>query len=308
MREVSGVGRMGATLATLTVLRVLSEGPASGDRLLSRLREELGEERDGRSLRRYIEVLGDSGFEIRRREGKYELLRSPVRLGLTDYEALATLSVVESLAEREPVYGEHLASAAEVLRSALPEETLKFVDSGRVEFELVSASDPPEDPAILDLLRRAVPRRQRVEIFYGSSESGSRRWRPVEPVRVYYAQKAHRLDAYDPTVNGIREFRVNYIEEARMLPEKFSPEAHRLRFDSVKVRLEPKTFKAFGRSILPDPSASIEPLENGGAIISGRTPSLFWTVREVAALGSEAEVLGGEEFLRFLCATAEKYS
>jgi predicted DNA-binding transcriptional regulator YafY len=306
------LSRMGATLATLKLLRVLSEGPASKSALLEILREELGVGRNERSLRRYLEALREAGFEVERNSDRYELLHSPVRLDFTDYETLATLNVVESLAERQPVYGEHLKSAADKLREALPAGVVKFADSGRVEFEVASASDPPEDPAILDTLRRAVYHRQRVEIFYRSTESRTRSWRTVEPMRVYYAQKAHRLDAYEPREDLVKEFRVNRVEDANMLPDKFSPEAHRHRFDPVVVRLSDKAFEAYGKTIIPDESAEIEKLEDGGAIVSGRTPSTFWTVREIAALGPEAEVLGDERFkkafLDFLNATLEKYS
>jgi predicted DNA-binding transcriptional regulator YafY len=306
------LGRMRATLAALTLLRVLSEGPASKSVLLERLGEELGVERNERSLRRYLEALREAGFEVERNGDKYELRRSPVRLDFTDYETLATLSVVESLAERQPVYGEHLRSAAGKLREALPPEGVKFADSGRIEFEVASASDPPEDPAILDVLRHATHHRQQVAILYRSIESRTRCWRTVEPVRVYYAQKAHRLDAYEPQEDQFKEFRVNRVEDANMLPQKFSPEAHRVRFDPVEVRLSDRAFEAYGKTIIPDESAGIEKLEDGGAIVSGRTPSTFWTVREIAALGPEAEVLGDERFKRafldFLNATLEKYS
>ena len=37
-----------------------------------------------------------------------------------NHEALATLNVVESLAERDPVYGEHLTAASLKLHEALP--------------------------------------------------------------------------------------------------------------------------------------------------------------------------------------------
>jgi len=57
--------------------------------------------------------------------------------------------------------------------------------------------------------------------------------------------------------------------------------------------------------------ARVMPLEDGGAIITGTTPSIFWTVRDIAAVGPDAEVLGGprlkEEFLRFIRLTVAKY-
>lgn len=126
---------MEATLGALGVLKILSEGPASRWELVEKL-EEMGIGRDERTVRRYVAVLREAGFGIQNRREGYELTSSPVRLDFTDREALAALTVMESLAGREPVYGEHLASAAQKLRGALPTETVRFADSGRVEFEV----------------------------------------------------------------------------------------------------------------------------------------------------------------------------
>jgi predicted DNA-binding transcriptional regulator YafY len=301
---------MRPTIGVLLLLRVLSEGPATKDDLLNTLQDELGV-RNERTLRRYLATLREAGFEISRSRGRYELRGSPVRLAFTNHEALATLNVVESLAERDPVYGEHLASASLKLREALPKETLRFADSGRVEFDLFFANDPPENVGVLDTLRLATHRNQRVEIYYYSLASGSWSKRTVEPLRISYAQRAHRLYAHEPGKSGLAEFRVNRIKEARMLPDKFSPQAHIERFESIEVRLSEKAFVAYGKSIVPDDSATVMPLEDGGAIITGTTPSVFWTARDIAAVGPDAEVLGGprlkEAFLRLLRLTLAKY-
>jgi len=303
--------RMGATRGTLILLRVLAEKPMTQRQLLDLLHDS-GIDRNERSLRRWLETLRDAGFEIERRNGRYELRGSPVRIALDGYETLATLSVLESLAIREPVYGKYLDSAVAKLREALPVESLKFADGGRIEFALDSASDPPEDPEVMNTLRRATHQSRRTEILYHSLRSDTVRRRTVEPVRVSYAQRAHRLYAYESSEGRVTEFRVNRILEARMLPEKFAREAHRRSLDEVRVRLSEKAFTALGKTVVPDDDATIEQTDDGGAIVTGTTPSVFWTVRDIAALGPEAEVLGGpklkQEFLSFLKETSEKYS
>ncbi len=303
--------RMEATRGTLILLQALAERPRTQRQLMDALLES-GLRRDERTLRRWLEALREAGFEILHGSGRYELRGSPVRLSFTGYETLATLSLLESLAAREPVYGDNFASAARKLREALPEEALRFADSGRIEFHLDSASDPPEDPRVIDTLRRATHQSRRVEILYHSLQSGTVRRRLVEPIRVYYAQRAHRLDAYEHEEGRVTEFRVNRIAEATMLPEKFAPEAHRQRLHTARVRLSAKAFTALGKTVVPDQAATIEPLDDGSAVIVGTTPSVFWTVRDLAALGPEAEVLGGPElkeaFLSFLNETSAKYS
>lgn len=299
-----------AVRGVLVLLKTLSEGQASTRRLVEVL-AEAGVQRDERTVRRWLEVMREEGFRVRRSGGRHELTGSPVRIAFDDYETLATLSVLESLSQREPVYGDHLASAALKLREAIPEEALRFADSGKIEFSLDSASDPPEDPNVMDTLRRATHRSQRAEVLYHSLRSDSVRWRTVEPVRIAYVQRAHRLYAYEREENRVTEFRVNRIRKARTLPEKFAPEAHIRNFEPARVRLSAKAFVAFGKTVIPDDRATIEPLEDGGAIIGGTTPSMFWTVREISSLGPDAEVLGGpklkRELVSFLKETLKKY-
>lgn len=303
-------GEMAATRGTLALLRILSEGPASKERLRRSL-DEVGISRDERTLRRWLAVLRGEGFGIVRKAGRYELRSSPARIALTDREALVALSVLESLAEREPVYGEDFRSAAGKLREAIPPDAVRFAGRGSIEFDLDFASVPPEDPEVIDALRQAAHQHRHTEILYHSLNSDTVRRRLLEPVRVFHAQRAHRLDAYDPEHGGIREFRVNRIAEATILPGKFAPEAHRRHREPAKVRLSMNAFVAYGRSIIPDAEATIEPHDDGGATITGTTPSLFWTMRDIAALGPDAEVLGGpklkSDLLSFLRKTLEKY-
>jgi predicted DNA-binding transcriptional regulator YafY len=311
LRKGRVVGEGSQTVrGVLVLLKTLSEGPASTHQLIEAL-SEAGVHRDERTVRRWLEVTREEGFGVRHSGRRHELIGSPVRIAFGDYEALATLSVLESLAQREPAYGEHLASAAKKLREAIPDKALRFADSGKIEFSLDSASDPPEDPNIIDTLRLATHRSQKARVLYYSLRSGSVRWRTVEPVRVAYVQRAHRLFAYEREERRVTEFRINRIHQATLLPDKFAPEAHRHAFEPARVRLSRNAFTAYGKTIIPDDKATIERLEDGGAIIEGRTPSVFWTVREVAALGPDAEVLGGPELksqlVSFLEEALKKY-
>jgi predicted DNA-binding transcriptional regulator YafY len=278
--------------------------------ILDALHEE-GLDRDDRTLRRWLKVLREAGFDLQRQDGRYHLQGSPVRLPLDDYEALATLNILNSFAAREPVYGSYLHSAVAKIRDAIPEQSLRFAEGGTIEFSVNPASDPPEDPKVIDILRRATRQSRRAEILYHSLRSETVRHRVVEPVRLSYAQRAHRLYAYEREDGRVTEFRVNRIAKAKMLPEKFSPEAHIRTFEPARIRLSEKDFIALGKTIIPDDEASIERLEDGGAIIEGTTPSPFWTVRELASLGSGAEILGSprlrEEFVSFLKETMNIY-
>ena len=96
-------------------------------------------------------------------------------------------------------------------------------------------------------------------MLYHSLRSDSVRWRTVEPVRVAYVQRAHRLFAYEREESRVNEFRINRIHQATLLPEKFAPEAHRHAFEPARVRLSRNAFTAYGKAIIPDDRATIEP-------------------------------------------------
>jgi hypothetical protein len=137
--------RMEATKRTLLLLRLLAEKAMPQRELLKAL-QDAGLERNDRTLRRWLEALREVGFDLQRKDGRYELQGSPVRLPLDEYEALATLSVLGSFAAREPVYGRYLDSTVSKLRDAIPEQSLKFADAGSIEFAFSSASDPRKIP------------------------------------------------------------------------------------------------------------------------------------------------------------------
>jgi hypothetical protein len=122
--------RFQSVRGVLVLLRTLSEGPASARQLAEAL-SEAGVQRDERTVRRWLGVMREERFGISRGSGHHELSSSPVRIAFGDYEALATLSVLESLAQREPVYGEYLASAVSKLREAIPVKALRFAESGK---------------------------------------------------------------------------------------------------------------------------------------------------------------------------------
>jgi len=90
---------MEATRGTLVLLRLLAEKPMTQGEILDALRDE-GLERDERTLRRWLEALREAGFDLQRKDARYELRGSPVRLPLDEYEALATLNILSSFAAR----------------------------------------------------------------------------------------------------------------------------------------------------------------------------------------------------------------
>ncbi len=68
----------------LQLLKTLSDGPASTHQLVESL-SEAGVQRDERTVRRWLEVMREEGFGLRRNGRRHELTNSPVRIALGNY-------------------------------------------------------------------------------------------------------------------------------------------------------------------------------------------------------------------------------
>jgi hypothetical protein len=64
----------------LVLLKTLSEGPASTHQLVEAL-SDAGVQRDERTVRRWLEVMREEGFGLRRNGRRHELTASPVSIG-----------------------------------------------------------------------------------------------------------------------------------------------------------------------------------------------------------------------------------
>ena len=71
------------------------------------------------------------------------------------------------------------------------------------------------------------------------------------------------------------EFRINRISKVNLMPEKLAPEFHCHILTPVRGRLSAKAFTASGKTVVPDASATIDPTDDGGAIVTGTTPNVF---------------------------------
>ena len=138
---------MEATRGTLILLRLLTERPMTQRELLDALQDE-GPKRDNRTLRRWLEALREAGFDLQRKDGRYELRDSPVRLPLDRYEALATLNILASFAAREPVYGRFLDSGPS------PNSATPYPKNRSASPTAAASSSPSAPPVIPPKTRR----------------------------------------------------------------------------------------------------------------------------------------------------------
>ncbi len=139
-------------------------------------------------------------------------------LRLTRNEALALFLRGTALAAT-PGFPEApaLASALEKLRQGLGPETLGSL-AERVEAATVGR---PVD--VLARLRRAVARRERLEIEYYAASSGETTVRRIDPEEVFTALGNWYVVAWDHRSGAERLFRADRIRRARGTGQRFTP-------------------------------------------------------------------------------------
>jgi proteasome accessory factor C len=162
------------------------------------------------------------------------------------------------------------------------------------------------DAATLALVRRSMRDRRKLALIYRGSRSEESSRRIVCPYAPVFASGAWYLVAHCERSEAIRVFRLDRIETAEPLPERFEVPGdftldgivrggkvfHGAPEESVRIHYRPTVARWIaereGRSLDPDGSLTLEhPLAD-----------TRWVVRHVLQYGAEAEVLAPESARR----------
>ncbi|MBI4505506.1 MAG: WYL domain-containing protein [Chloroflexi bacterium] len=293
MRDTTPTPRRRVTLRALTILRRLLEGPASAVALIAAAEGELGSDAFGESplfaLRRDLQALRAAGFAVGydRARGSYALAGQGGLGRLADDQAAALGILVRSANETLPFSGPLCACLAAVV-AALPPDLRQRVQRPGLRFDL--RADPPmgQHHAVLETLDRALASRHCLRLVYRSASRGVATRRTVEPLDLVLRDRHVYLEAFDGEAGHFRQFRVDRIAEASVLP-RVAPQrtsarpAIRLRF-RISPRLARHGPSGFDR-------AQVTPLPDGSALVTAETTSLFWAARALLSYGEHVEVL-----------------
>lgn len=284
------------TARVLTVLELLqSHGRMTGAELARRLEVNI------RTIRDYIEMLGDLGIPVEAERGRYGAyrLRPGYKLPpliFTEEESLAlTLSLLiareQGLAQASPAFE---GSLAKVLR-VLPETTRAQVQAVEqtVLIEDGSFRIPPSLPAVT-VLSSALQAGRRVQLHYRSAQ-GEVTERGFDPYGIVAHEGIWYTIGYCHLRQGQRLFRLDRIALVEMRDETFAPP---LNFDareavqralasvkrawSIEVWLETTSEEAQRRMRLPQ--AFFEE-EGNGILFRGEVSDLPWMAHKLAGLG-----------------------
>lgn len=290
-------------LRLVAIYRLLLMGPATRAQIIVALRGFYGENAD-RAVRRDLEALAGRPFaELTSRDNvanahAVELHHDPV----TDQIFLLTRDALLRLHEREwaaldlveRAFPPGAPHAKDV--QALTERVRDMAEpNGRFRFPLdvsLSSSDAASLPGdILEKIEQAMRQRQRVAFQYrGGGQNEQRVFDGVELLHLTFRDGHYYLQVHEPQCNRSRTVRMDRIvaESWRLLPQVVG-DAARTPTTRVRYCLDPDLASRGVSERLA--GQRVEREANGGAVVSGDAPDLFWASRLVLGYGSKAEAL-----------------
>jgi len=178
-----------------------------------------------RTIYRDVAALVGSGVPIEGEAGLGYLLREgydlpPMMFSVDEIEAIVLgASIVASWSD--PELGEAARNVRAKIEAVLPER-LRAVF---LETNLVAPEHHYREPILVDLaaLRRAIRTRNRIAVAY-TNEAGAASRRTIRPLALAFYGPVWVMVAWCELRNDFRNFRVDRMAEATILPERFGPE------------------------------------------------------------------------------------
>lgn len=309
-----------STSRVLAVLDLLQTyGQMRGEDLAARL------EVDVRTVRRYALILRERGIPVqmkRGRHGGYSLppgYRQP--LALTKEEALAVTYGLLGAGQHALGLDERGATRAltKVTR-ALPTNTRDLIGAlnGAVTFATPQRPRLPDAsgdaPACLEALVGAIHARRRVRIRH-QTQDGDITERQVDPYQVVYRAGRWYLVGHCHLRADLRVFRLDHIEQAQELAERFAPQPIDAlaaversiaqtpwRWEFVVLAYAPL---AILRSRLPSTFATFHP-QAEGILLRGFADDLDWVASTLAGLRCPLAIVCPSELRDHVRALADR--
>lgn len=293
MRDTTPTLRRRATLRALTILRTLLGGPANATELIAAAEDELGPEAFGErplfALRRDLQALRAAGFAVGyHRARRHYALAGQGGLGRLSADHAAALGILVRSANETLPFGGPLCACLAAVVAALPPDLRQRVQRPGLRFDL--RADPPmaEHQAVLESLDRALASRHCLRLLYRSASRGVETRRTVEPLDLVFRDRHVYLEAFDGEAGHYRQFRVDRIAEASVLPRVAPQRTSARPAIRLRLRISPRLARhgpsGFDR-------AQVTPLPDGSALVSAETTSLFRAARMLLSYGEHVEVL-----------------
>lgn len=240
--------------------------------------------------------------------GNADTIARPLRL--TRDEALALIVALRALAEVPGIEEHDSIDRALAKLSAAAGEEAGGAEQVRVDLGLGEA-----EQQVLRTLRRGLEERRRLHLRYLVTRRDERTERDVDPMRVLTADGRWYLEAWCHRATDVRMFRLDRIEEVRLLDADGTPPPQaRSRAVGPGV-FQPSEDDVAVELLLAPPAAwvaenfpveSAERRADGSVQVVLRTADLGWVRRLVWRLGGHARVLAPEALVEDVVAGARE--
>lgn len=266
---------------------------------------------DRRTIYRDIETMDAVGVPVWQLDGKFgidrEIYQSTVRLNLN--ETVAIYFAARLLAHHSDENNPHVVGALRKIASSLPDATLSEHMSRAAD---VIRNKPTRLDYVqtLETLTRAWADRQLVRISYWASDRPTAQERIIAPyfLEVSRSEPAAYVVAHDRLRDAIRTFKVERIQSAELLPERYEiPEDFDvykwlesswgiINEDEVEIRLRftPAISRRVSESVWHH-SQILEELPDGGVLLKMRVGGIREIKSWIMSWGAEVEVLAPDE-------------
>lgn len=153
-----------------------------------------------------------------------------------------------------------------------------------------------DEPTNLDIVRRAIAQRERIEIDYYSASRDERTTRRVDPYSAFTSEGHWYLNGLCHLAGGLRLFRIDRIQDVRLPGEIFDPpdgsapgEVFVPGPEARSVRL---AIPSSSRWVVEAyPCADVDERAGGGLVVTLAVAGTAWLERLLLRLGPEAEVI-----------------
>ncbi len=228
---------------------------------------------------------------------KTDHFRRPMRLTIAELHAL-DLGLAMLRAERGPPEWHAIDAARERIGKAVARLPGEPMGDGSYAVSTESVGG-----AQLAVVREALGKRQKIQITYRRGSAAESSERVIRPYRLILAGPVWYLVAHCERSSGIRVFRVDRIEEAKLVAEKCPPpdlgaidaqlERGPVFVSDAPVRLRVRFSAKIARWIEERERGTKE--ADGSFVVEYPMADLDWGVRHVLGYGREAEILSPSE-------------
>lgn len=154
-----------------------------------------------------------------------------------------------------------------------------------------------EQDQTFNLLRQAILKHKVIEIVYCNSY-GEEKKRKVEPLQIYFKDKAWYLKAYCRLKNDYRLFKISRMKDIRLLDEDFERELPKIvekKPDFNVIRVESEISKDLAYRVYDEfKKENIIIKENGNFIVKFECPENDWVYGYILSFGEKLKVISPE--------------